>query len=42
MCSFPIWCLGQDMEFVSAPDHLLPFHLIWLGRVDRVGFFTYK
>ena len=38
---FPFGVLGRVWNLiVSAPDHLLLFYLIWLGRVDRVGIFT--
>ena len=29
MCSFPIWCLGQDVEFDCIGSWSLPFHLLW-------------
>ena len=30
MCSFPIWCLGQDVELNCIGSWALPFHLAYL------------
>ena len=30
MCPFPIWCLGQDVEFDCIGSWALPFHLLIL------------
>ena len=27
MCSFPVWCLGEDTEFDCIGPWMLPFHL---------------
>ena len=29
LCSFPVWCLGQDVEFDCICSCQLPFHLLW-------------
>ena len=28
VCSFPVWCLGQDVEFDCIGSWTLPFHLL--------------
>ena len=29
-CSFPVCCLGQDLEFVSVSDHCLVCYLVFI------------
>ena len=35
-CPFPVWCLGQDMEFdLSVPDHCLFIYFLWRWLTRR-------
>ena len=36
MCSFPVWCLRQDVEFDCVGSWSLPFHLLNLSRPNVV------